>query len=156
MPMLMPVRSGVMATPSPRFFLLLKECGGLTISYAHAYAKTRVSLGGGLWLPLLPSSLLLEERGGLGIIYAHAHAHANANARSPTVFLFFYLLEGGGQAYQPALPVPVPVPKLVRSRLAATLSVFFSECRAVGIAAPRAHALAKAHPRAHPRTLCFI
>ena len=43
----------------------------------------RAALGGGQWLPLLPS--LLEERGGLSIIYAHAHA----NARSPTVFLFF-------------------------------------------------------------------
>ena len=47
----------------------------------------RAALGGGQWLPLLPSSFLLEERGGLSIIYAHAHAHANA--RSPTVFLFF-------------------------------------------------------------------
>ena len=52
MPMLMPV-----------FFP--KSVGGLTIFFAHAYAKTRVSLGGGLWLPLPPYSSLLEERGGL-------------------------------------------------------------------------------------------
>ena len=47
------------------------------------------------WLPLLPSSFLLKERGGLSILYAHAHA--GANARSPPVLSFFFtsFKEGG-------------------------------------------------------------
>ena len=117
-PILYFLEVGLVAPPA---VLLLSFFAGRGRAMPILMPTPRAALGGGQWLPPLPSSFLLEERGGLSIIYAHAHA----SARSPTVFLFFYLLEGGGQAYQPALPVPVPVPKLVRSRLAATLSVFF-------------------------------
>ena len=76
MPMLMPVRPGLVATPScPFFSFLLKECGGLTFLFARAHANARA--------PYL------------------RHAHANAHplffvegSLLPSSFPFFFLEVG--------------------------------------------------------------
>ena len=90
----MPVRPGLVATSSSPFFFFLSK--RVWRAY-YALCPLPIPMpmlprAVGQWLPLLPSSFLIKERGGLSTLYAHA----NANARPPPVLFFFTCFKEGG------------------------------------------------------------